>query len=205
MRDRSNSRVLVIMVKEPIPGAVKTRLGRDIGNIPAAGWYRKQAARLVRSLSRDPRWSTVLAVSPDRSAVTGRVWPPSIPRLPQGRGNLGARIRRVMQFMPAGPVALIGSDIPGIRPAHIDRAFRILGMRDVVFGPSPDGGFWLVGMRRMRPLAMENFRGVRWSTEHALQDACNSLRHLTIGMTDSLADVDTIADLQTARFDCTVE
>jgi glycosyltransferase A (GT-A) superfamily protein (DUF2064 family) len=57
---------LILMVKEPVPGRVKTRLGRGIGMVPAAWWFRHQTARLIRRLE-DPRWELVLAVTPDRA------------------------------------------------------------------------------------------------------------------------------------------
>ncbi len=57
-------RRLVVMVKAPRPGRVKTRLGRQIGMVPAAWWMRHQTTRLLRRL-RDPRWDIWLAVAPD--------------------------------------------------------------------------------------------------------------------------------------------
>ncbi|MEO1293015.1 MAG: hypothetical protein AAFV62_09325, partial [Pseudomonadota bacterium] len=58
-------RRLVIFVKEPVAGRVKTRLGRGIGMAPAAWWFRHQSRHLIRTLSADPRWETILAVAPD--------------------------------------------------------------------------------------------------------------------------------------------
>ena len=60
------------MVKEPRPGRVKTRLGRNIGMTAAAWWFRHQTARLLRRL-RDPRWQIVLAVAPDRAGLADAV------------------------------------------------------------------------------------------------------------------------------------
>lgn len=186
-------RTLIVMVKEPRPGRVKTRLGRDIGVIPATWWFRHQSARLLRTL-RDPRWQTLLAVAPDR-AVASRVWPADLPRLPQGNGNLGARMKRMLRSVGNGPVCLIGADIPGIRPTHIARAFAALGSHDAVFGPAADGGYWLVGAKHPARLPKGLFSGVRWSSEHALADTLATLPGWRIALTDTLRDVDTGADL----------
>ncbi|MEO1107008.1 MAG: TIGR04282 family arsenosugar biosynthesis glycosyltransferase [Pseudomonadota bacterium] len=187
-------RTLVIMVKEPHPGRVKTRLGRDIGMVGAAWWFRHQTRSLIRRL-RDPRWQTVLAVSPDAEGLTSRIWPADLPRAAQGRGDLGDRMGRMLRGMPKGPVCLIGADIPGITRRHIGRAFDALGASQMVFGPAPDGGYWLVGAQRYGALPTGLFRNVRWSTEHALADTLTSIPGRRIALVDELRDVDTVADL----------
>lgn len=188
-------RTLVIMVKEPRPGRVKTRLGRDIGMVGAAWWFRHQTRSLIRRL-RDPRWQIVLAVSPDREGLTSRIWPADLPRAPQGRGDLGDRMGRMLREMPTGPVCLIGADIPGVAREHIARAFRALGRNQMVFGPAPDGGYWLVGAQRIGALPHSLFQNVRWSTEHALADTLASIPGCRVAMLDQLRDVDTVADLR---------
>ena len=186
---------LVIMVKEPCAGRVKTRLGKDIGHIAAAWWFRHQTARLIRRLSPDRRWRTVLAVSPD-NAVFSRWWPANVARLAQGQGDLGARMNRAIAAMPPGPVVVIGADIPEIRPDHIVTAFRALGRSDAVFGPATDGGYWLVGLARKTQARRAGFlENVRWSGPHALADSIASLGDATTALIDALNDVDTAADL----------
>jgi len=185
---------LVIMLKEPRAGRVKTRLGRDIGMVPAAWWFRHQTARLIRRLD-DPRWHLVLAVSPDRAGLTSRVWPAHIPRVAQGHGDLGQRMGRILRGFPPGPVVIVGGDIPGIRAHHIARAFRRLGRHDVVFGPATDGGFWLIGMKRTTRVPATLFQNVRWSSRFALADTLVSLAGQRIAQIDRLPDVDTAADL----------
>lgn len=182
------------MVKEPHPGRVKTRLGRDIGMVGAAWWFRHQTRSLIRRL-RDPRWQVVLAVSPDREGVLSRVWPADLPRAPQGRGDLGDRMGRMLRDAPKGPVCLIGADIPGITKAHIAGAFKALGPAQMVFGPAPDGGYWLVGAQRYGALPRGLFCDVRWSTEHALADTLASIPGCRVTLLEPLRDVDTVADL----------
>lgn len=188
---------LIVMVKEPRPGRVKTRLGRDIGPVPAAWWFRHQSRRLIRRL-RDRRWRLVLAVSPDREGLASRVWPPDLGRLPQGRGDLGQRMARLLRAAGPGPVCLIGADIPGVTRRHVGRAFAALGAGRVVLGPATDGGFWLIGVQPGAALPPGSFSGVRWSTRRALSDTLANLRTTRVTLVDRLADVDCADDLGTA-------
>jgi hypothetical protein len=190
-------RTLVIFLKEPRPGRVKTRLGREIGMTDAAWWFRHQSARLIRRLGGDRRWRTVLAVSPDNEGLASRVWPAHLPRWPQGQGDLGGRMARALQGMPPGPVIIVGADIPGVTPAHVAAGFSLLGRHDAVLGPAPDGGYWMIGLRRGgRAMPMGLFQGVRWSTSHALADTVAGLAPLHVGFGATLRDVDEAADLQ---------
>lgn len=115
--------------------------------------------------------------------------------MPQGRGDLGQRMARVFRALPPGPACIIGGDIPGILPRHIATAFGALGRHDAAFGPAPDGGFWLTGLRHPGLAPAGLFRNVRWSSKHALADSMATLPGRTIALTDTLADVDTAADL----------
>ncbi|MFK7943701.1 MAG: TIGR04282 family arsenosugar biosynthesis glycosyltransferase [Paracoccaceae bacterium] len=198
-------RWLVIFVKDPVAGRVKTRLARGIGTVAAAWWFRHQVARLLRRLGQDRRWETVLAVAPN-AALQSRMLPGRLPRIAQGSGNLGARMGRVLRDMPPGPVVIIGSDIPGIQASHIDAAFRALGRQDAVVGPAEDGGYWLIGLKRGGAACPANIlRDVRWSSEHALVDTILSMRPLTVARIANLADVDHAKDLTPAEVRATVQ
>ncbi|WGI22339.1 TIGR04282 family arsenosugar biosynthesis glycosyltransferase [Amylibacter sp. IMCC11727] len=190
-------RQLYIMVKEPHPGRVKTRLGRDLGLTRAAWWFRHQTRRLIRTLARDPRWDTVFAVSPDIEGLQSRVWPAGVMRQPQGTGNLGDRMARIFRSAPSGPVVIIGADIPDVTPRLIAKAFAALGDHDAVFGPAPDGGFWLIGLKNTKPAPRDLFKDVRWSSEYALGDTLKTLGHFRVAQIDTLQDIDTIDDLNT--------
>ena len=185
---------LVVMVKEPRAGRVKTRLGRDIGMVPAAWWFRHSVRRLLRNVS-DPRWELVLAVSPDAEGLRSRVWPEHLRRIPQGRGDLGQRMARLLALPQKGPVVIIGGDIPAVRRHHIADAFAKLGHNRAVFGPATDGGYWLVGLKRTTPPPRELFKGVRWSTEHALADTLATMPGYDPAFVATLQDVDTTNDL----------
>lgn len=185
---------LVIMVKEPHPGRVKTRLGRDIGLTASAWWFRHQVGALLRRIE-DPRWDTILAVAPDVEGLTSRIWPAHLPRVAQGRGDLGHRMSRLLRGLPNGLVCIIGADIPDITRPRIAEAFNALGNHEAVFGPAPDGGYWLIGMKRARPPRADILTNVRWSSEHALTDSARSLGDVSIAHVATLRDVDTVDDL----------
>ena len=105
--------ILIVMARAPRFGAVKTRLARDIGRLNAWRFYRTTLFETVRRLARNTPWQTVLQVTPDRERSRRRQWPGRAQTLPQGRGDLGARMERGLTGFPRGiPVVLIGSDIP---------------------------------------------------------------------------------------------
>ncbi len=183
---------LVLMVKEPVAGRVKTRLARQVGVVAATALARRSAAGVIARLGCSRCWQVHLAVGPE-AAIASRAWPFRLPRLAQGPGDLGARMQRVMDRLPRGPAVIIGTDIPGIGAAHIRSAFKLLSSQDAVFGPAADGGYWLVGLRR-RLRVPRAFGNVRWSTEHALADTRANLQGMRLAEVATLSDVDEAAE-----------
>ena len=182
-------RHLVILAKAPHLGAVKRRLGHDIGSLAALQFYERNLRLTLRRLCRDRRWITSLAITgaPTRWS---NITPRTVRMMEQGHGDLGVRMRRVMEAMPSGPVIMIGSDIPNISRDDIYEAFSELGHNDIVLGPAHDGGFWLIGQARRRPLP-DIFRNVRWSSQYTLHDILANLDHRhTYSFVRKLLDVD---------------
>ncbi|SMF39040.1 hypothetical protein SAMN06265365_102358 [Tistlia consotensis] len=189
-------RHLVVMARAPRRGVGKRRLAAGAGEAAAWRFQRFVSLAVLQRLARDRRWTTWLAVTPDRLASRRRFGPrlPAGVRIvPQGPGGLGARMGRLLRRPPAGPVVLVGLDIPALGPLQVAAAFRALGRTPWVFGPAADGGYWLVGTRR-RPRLRLPFAGVRWSTGHALADTLSRLDGAAALLAD-LADVDEAADL----------
>lgn len=184
------------MVKEPVAGKVKTRLGAEIGMTEAAWWFRHHARSLIRRL-RDPRWRIVLSVAPDVNGMRSRFWPRELARIPQGRGDIGVRMSRALGRVQ-GPAVLIGGDIPGVRRHHVAAALAALGRAPCVIGPAADGGFWLIGLRHTGRLPPRMFEAVRWSHPETLADALPTLPQ-PVACVETLRDVDTAADLISAR------
>jgi uncharacterized protein len=183
---------LVIMAKVPVAGRVKTRLARETGVATATRFARHATAAVLARVARHAAWRTTIAVTPD-SGIASRIRPRCIAHVPQGHGDLGRRMQRIMDRTAPGPVVIIGTDVPGIRTAHIRQAFRLLGRHDAVFGPATDGGYWLVGLRR-RPRVPRAFAAVRWSSPHALADTLANLSGRSVARVAILSDVDTADD-----------
>lgn len=181
---------LIIFARFPKLGTGKRRLTREIGPVRALWFQRTMLHLLVRRLSKDPRWVTWIAATPDGS----RPWPKGIRVIPQGKGDLGQRMARATRLRPPGSVVIIGSDIPGITANIIAHAFRELGRCDAVFGPAGDGGYWSVGLRR-RPRFIDPFQKILWSTPTVLRDTLVRLENLNVALLDVLEDVDDLASL----------
>ena len=181
---------LVVFVKDPRIGRVKSRLAADIGRVAAWAFYRRTLTKILSTLERPSQWNCWLAVTPDTATNATYFAPKNWRRKGQKAGDLGQRMGRIMKVMPPGPVVIIGTDIPEISPRHITKAFKALDSNDGVFGPADDGGYWLVGLRR-RPKVIDLFQNVRWSTNHALADTrANLPRRRKVAFLETLEDID---------------
>ncbi|MEZ5893292.1 MAG: TIGR04282 family arsenosugar biosynthesis glycosyltransferase [Parvularculaceae bacterium] len=191
---------VIVFVKAPVAGRVKTRLAKDIGAGRAAAIFRLLMNHTLREAEKSG-FRVILAVDPAGAAhASARFWPAHLPRVAQGKGDLGARMARAFDHAPPGPAVIIGADAPGLRVRHLRAAFAALQGADAVFGPATDGGYWLVGLKRRKP-APELFHGVRWSTAHALSDTLKTLPpHFDVRFLDTLADVDEAKGLEYLSF-----
>ena len=197
MKARAFSPQLVIMAKAPVAGTVKTRLAKTIGTGEATSFYRVMTASVVRRLTRTRRWKSWLAVTPDR-CVAEPFWPVGIDVVAQGPGDLGDRMGRLFEGLPPGPVVIIGTDIPDIAPADIADAFKALGGNDAVLGPAPDGGYWLIGLKRT-PRVSKPFANVRWSSSDARADTLANLENSRVALLRELDDIDTADEYRAWR------
>ena len=146
-----------------------------------------------------PGGRRVLAYDPPESGpwFDQRV-PRSFALRPQVEGDLGARMRDFFEAefeCGATRVVLIGSDAPTLDPSIIVSAFLCLEGRDVVIGPSADGGYYLVGCRNEVPTI---FDGIAWSTSRVLSETIDRLNGSgqTLAVLPPGYDVDTPDDLR---------
>ncbi len=190
---------VVLFARVPRLGRGKRRLARDVGNVAAWRFYRRQLAISVALTARQLGWRAVFAVEPAAAAV--RPGPPftsgraaRAPRFGQSGTDLGERMTRALRAAGPGPAVLLGADIPGVTPAALRRALVACRRADLVFGPATDGGFWLVGAKR--PLPPGFFSGVPWSVPTTLEAAVAAAPcGWRVAFVDRLSDVDSAADL----------
>lgn len=185
--------VLILFLKAPVVGAVKTRLAADIGPVDAWRFYCSTAEKVGAALAGHHGWRTVLAISPDDSRRhIARCLPRlhGLPVIAQGRGDIGVRMQRCLDAFAPAPRILIGADIPGVTAEIIDRSFHKLKNAEIAYGPAEDGGFWLIGQRGFAG-PLEPFANVVWSSNKTLIQARRNIpAHLRVAECPVLMDID---------------
>lgn len=188
---------LLVFLKAPAPGFVKTRLAATLGPERAAEAY-VAMSRAIRAELETVRGIRLRWVYAPRPEFPGLDW--LGPRDPsfweQGRGGLGARLARAFERAfreDGGPVCVIGMDSPGLRAARFREAFRALARHDLVIGPTEDGGYYLLGLAERRP---EIFRGIPWSSSRVFERTVVRAKasRLRTKLLPEYFDVDTPAD-----------
>lgn len=186
---------LLVFVKAPRSGQVKTRLAGALGDETACLAYRCLVESLTRTLS--PLRNVDLVFSPEDAAVEIQGWKRDAWRcVPQTDGDLGRRMSAAFQAAfdeGCKRVVCIGSDCPDLTVEEIQNAWRSLQTHDAVLGPARDGGYWLIGLSAPRP---ELFRGIAWSAPDVCEQTVRILNAAGLRW-KSLAvreDVDTAED-----------
>lgn len=191
-----DSCALAIFAKAPIPGTVKTRLIPPLTS--------EQAAKLHVALVEDTLHCTAsldmvryLACAPDTREPFLRACAKrhGARLIAQGAGDLGDRMERVARALLArhAKVLIVGTDSPTLPLGFIVDAKNRLEAGDLVFGPSEDGGYYLVGQRRLHS---EIFRGVAWGGSEVLRTSVAGLDPSRIQFLPPWYDVDRPEDLE---------
>lgn len=194
------STALVIFLRFPRPGRVKSRLAVSLGQEKAANFYRLCAEQLfkeIRSVSGDCRKYMFYSDRGDENEI--RQWAgPEFDYLPQAGRNLGERLERAFSRLfgeGMAKVIILASDTPDITAGIINDAIESMDRHDIVIGPSIDGGYYLIGMKKQHG---ELFRGISWSTEMVLGQTMSIIEalRLDVYILHELRDIDTGEDLR---------
>ena len=193
--------VLLVFVKNPKPGLVKSRLAVDVGDTAAALVYRLLAEDALRRTRPEPGdYERRVCFAPAKARAEVAEWLPGETLEAQQGAELGARMSHAFAAAferGARRVALTGSDVPGIDRPRVREALRALAGHDAVLGPARDGGYYLVALARPQPRL---FEGMAWSRPDVLARTLEraAVLALRVRVQRGLRDVDTLADLRAA-------
>lgn len=194
---------IAILAKAPLPGLAKTRLAPLLGAAGAAALAERLLRHAVAQAAAAAPGGVTLWAAPDTThpvfaqlqQVHGAVL------AVQSGGDLGARMAQVFSSSwaaAAGPLLLMGADIPALDCATLRRAGAALQQHAAVLVPALDGGYALVGLRAPLPgLLAALFDGMRWSTPQVMADTRKRLARLGVTAAElpPLPDIDEAADL----------
>lgn len=185
---------LIIFVKNPVLGRVKTRLAAGIGNEKALEIY-QHLLELTRKVAEQVNCTRHVFYSDE---IENDAWDDDkFNKHVQEGNNLGGRMKNAFEkvfALGARKAVIIGSDCPQLTTEIVEESFEILNEKDVAIGPAKDGGYYLLGMKTLHsPL----FEDKEWSTDSVFEDTVVDFieNRLTYGRLQTLSDLDTIYDL----------
>ena len=199
MSERSKD-ALILMVKNPVAGKVKTRLAKDLGNEQALEVYQallQQTAKVASEVPADRFvfYSDVV----DRNDLFRQEL---FRKYTQCGGDLGVRMEYAFSIPFKNEykrAVIIGADCPDLDAATISEAFSRLDDHDFVLGPAADGGYYLLGMKKWHRW---RFAGQPWSQPELLESTRQTIgsHNMTLAELKTLNDIDTLEDLRQSTF-----
>lgn len=194
------TKAIILFVRHPEAGKVKTRLAGEIGNSAALRIY-TQLLKHTHDITVDIPFHKFVFYA-DKIIETD-IWEnEKYYKRAQAGNDLGERMKRAFAGLferKYEKILIIGSDCPGLSPGLIEEAFDLLNHTDVVIGPAADGGYYLLGLNY---LIEDLFRNKKWSTATVLQDSLKDLANAAISYSSLpvLQDIDTKQDLDQLNY-----
>jgi rSAM/selenodomain-associated transferase 1 len=189
---------LIILIRNPVLGRVKTRLAVDIGNSNALMVYKSLLSytREITSCINSSRllfYSDVIDLNDDWEDTTYN-------KYLQSGNDFGEKMLNAFNIALAQHelAIIIGSDCFELNSEIIELAFEKLKKFDVVLGPARDGGYYLMGLKKSYP---ELFQDKNWSTDSVLSETLNTVKNLKLSysLLPLLGDIDTLEDLKESQ------
>lgn len=191
-----SSTALVIFVRNPILGQVKTRLAKDIGDERALAIYLQlleHTLKITRSLS----FRKFIYYADEVSDYD--LWSvPGYTKRMQSGTNLGERmLNSFKELFEQGftRIVIIGSDCLQLQTENLQEAVTLLESNTAVIGPASDGGYYLLGLTKLYP---ELFVNKPWSTDQVLTKTIDDFNNqgISYALLEELSDIDDITDLE---------
>jgi rSAM/selenodomain-associated transferase 1 len=188
---------LILMTRAPIPGKTKTRLEPFLSPEQCASLHRAfimDIYNTIKAVNAD----IIIYYTPERhKAMMHNILGDEVRLIPQIQGGLGERMHQGLAGCFAegyDKCVLIGSDIPTISVGVLENAFQELNHKDVVIGPTEDGGYYLIGMKKSKK---EIFDKKFYGTQTVYQNTLGSIKKakLTYSEMPIGYDIDVYEDL----------
>jgi len=186
--------LLIIFTRNPQLGKCKTRLAATVGDEAALNIYiflLKHTVVITQDLSMDKQ------VYYSEAVRKNDLWSETIYTKKQQVGdNLGIRMRNAFDegFRDGyEKIVLIGSDMYDLNKDDLRKAFDALAENNFVIGPALDGGYYLMGLQKVRP---ELFQNKNWGTSSVLNDTLSNLKNEKVFLLPKLNDVDLYEDIK---------
>ncbi|MBI5328110.1 MAG: TIGR04282 family arsenosugar biosynthesis glycosyltransferase [Deltaproteobacteria bacterium] len=198
---KKSSNALVVMLKAPVAGRVKTRLVPPLKAEDAARLYQCFIEDIFSSISKLTDVDIIAACTPQRLAKkVKRILPSGILVTPQKGKDLGERLENIFSLLflkGYNKVAIIGTDSPDLPVEFIKKSFAMLiGIVNLVIGPAEDGGYYLIAMSKD---CRQIFKDIPWSTNMVFEKTIEKAQKAGL-KSDILPiwyDVDDINNLKT--------
>ncbi len=205
--------LIVLMTRWHSIYRCKSRLSKDIGALKASKIQErltKHTIQVAKKIQKEGLADVKVAIdgiglnAAKKWGSTNKVKTVAI----QGPGNLGTKMKRQFlktqaenNFSPKiqNSIVLIGTDLPTLSDIDLIQAIEILTYKEMVLGPSKDGGYWLIGLsnKLLNPLCTWPFSGINWGTDQVLQETIRlaSLNQIEYQLLQTKNDLDNISDL----------
>lgn len=183
------SSALIIFIKNPQPGKVKTRLAATLGDGMALRIYTALLERIRQGT--EPLPVAKYLFYSDFIEKNDEWLPTHFTKKIQHSGGLGERMSSAFAEVleQHGRAVIVGSDVPGITPSIINEALEKLADHDFTIGGTDDGGYYLLGMNAFEPAV---FEGIEWSTATVFSQTMEAIARLgkTCHQLPVLPDID---------------
>ena len=210
MIDKSKQNALIIFARYPVLSKVKTRLASSFGEEFALDFYKKCSKHLFEIIEQNQKkiFTSLLFCSEKDELNKMKTWVGSgFEFYYQEDSDLGERMSNAFKksfALGAEKAVIIGTDVPDISIDLIIRSFDLLDKKDIVIGPSTDGGYYLLAMKKPNN---NIFTGINWSTESVLDQTINRINedNFSFAKLEQLHDIDDEHSLKLWMKECSTD
>jgi len=184
-----------MFVKEPVEGFVKTRLAKTLGDEKTLVLYKHFVNDLINTL-KNSKFEFKLCVYPNNKLINEVFG--DYNNFIQEDGDLGVKMQKAFQSqftLGYEKIILIGSDTPHIPKHYFDETFAMLESKEIVIGPSLDGGYYLIAFNK-KSFNTDLFKNITWSTDIVLKQTLEKTTTDKVHLLNILNDIDTQEDLE---------